>query len=175
MPPKKTNQDLLIIKLKRQSSTYIVDCNQKDSIGDLKKKLAHMINSTNGLKLDDRPVSLAEMDALIDKDNIPVPNIGMNDSDSESDGEINADDNDIKAKDSNSNSTELNDDSCVQVSEDDITLGTFTDPSDVYTSSVEVIDLPDSTKLNKMNNQDLGSLAFKIKSEEFKIYKPQYD
>lgn len=177
MPPKKINQDLIIVKLKRQSSTYILDCNQKDSIGDLKKKLAHMINSTNGLKVDDRPVSLAEMDALIDKDNKDVPNIDMNDSDSDSDLDIgiNTEDNDIKANDSKKNSTELNDDSFVQVLEDDITLGIFTDASDIFSSSIETIDLPDSTKLTKIDNQDLESLAFSIKSEEFKIYRPQYE
>lgn len=178
MPPKKTNTDLVILKLKRQSSTYILDLNVKDTVATIKEKLVVLINSTNGLKIIDNPISLDLQSSLehneADKD-IAIPKIGLNDSsDSDSNNDNNDDDDDLN-NDTKSTATEINNNSNIRVTTDDIFLGKFENSNDIYDSKIIEFDELDSTKLGKLQLQDFTTFAFKLKSEDFKIYKPQYD
>lgn len=180
MPPKKASKNLLVLKLKRQSSTYVVESNANGTLDDLKVKLTTMINSTNGLKKDDTPISLDVQDSMnlsAGVDHVPVPKIGLNDSsDSETEKAIaeNSEDEAIDIEEK-STATELNDNSHIQVSADQIIIGKFENGADIYASAIEEFDEADDSKLDKLDLEDFASLAFKLKDEEFKIYKPQYD
>lgn len=135
-----------------------------------------MINSTNGVKINDKPVSLEDQAALagtglINVD-VSVPKIGLNDSDSESDNASNNNDNDNETK---STATELNDNSNIKINTQDIIFGKFENINDIYNSQIVEFDVSDDTKINKLSLQDFTSLAFKLKSENFAIFKPQYE
>lgn len=139
-----------------------------------------MINSTNGIKLNDQPVSLDSVDAMntiLDNPNIEVPKIGLNDSDSENDDDGIENGNVVKDNDVEDKSvgTELNDNAQIEVSVTDVCLGTFDDINDIYRSKITELDTSDETKIDKLNLQDFVSIAFRYKDEEFRIYKPQYD
>lgn len=175
MPPKKNNADLLLLKLKRQASTYLVECNVNDTLGELKQKLTKMINSTNGIKVNDEPISLDVRDSIImqaDTKRVPMPKIGLNDSDSDADAKG---DEDVDIDDGKSTATEKNDASNVRVSVDAIKIGNFENSNDIYASKITEQSEPDETKLKGLGLQDFVALAFKLEGEEFRIYKPQYD
>lgn len=179
MPPKKNiNKELLILKVKRQASTYVVDLSIKDTVQVLKDKMVDMINSTNGLKVDDSPVTLEVQDMLDTEKlhDVKVPQIGLDDSDSDADQ-----DHDLEVQHDNNNgdvsslATELNNDSNVQISAEHITLGVIDDPNNIYDSQITDLDVTDSTKISTLGLQDFATLAFRFKDETYKIYKPQYD
>lgn len=175
MPPKKSNKDLLLLKLKRQASTYLVECTPNDSLGELKQRLTRMINSTNGLKVNDEPISLDVQDSINLPEHtscVPVPKIGLNDTDSDAEAEG---EEDVDFDDNKSTATEINDALNVQTTADIIKIGKFENSSDIYGSKIMEHNEPDETKLKEMDLQDFVSLAFKLEGEEFRIYKPQYD
>ena len=175
MTPKKNNTDLLLLKLKRQASTYLVECTANETLGELKQKLTTMINSTNGLKVNDEPISLDVQDSINlpeDTKHVPVPKLGLIDSDSDAEAEG---DEDVDIDDNKSTATEINDALNVQTTVDIIKIGNFENTSDIYGSKITEHNEPDETKLKELGLQDFVSLAFKLEGEEFHIYKPQYD
>ena len=182
MPPKKVIINTLILKLKRQSTTYMVEIPSDQTVSELKTCLVNMINSTNGLKMDDSLKSLDENGELNVNDKIEIPNIALDESDSDSDADLNSNTNsnigqqvDIENSEAKSASTEINDKSRLRVSNDDIVLGIFTDTNDFYTSTVEPLNEDVDVKLENLNFQDFTPIAFKYKDEKFKFYKPRYD
>lgn len=182
MPPKKVITNTLILKLKRQSTTYMVEIPSDQTVSELKSCLVNMINSTNGLKMDDSLESLDENGELNVNDKIEIPNIALDESDSDSDDDLNLNTNsnrgqqvDIENSEAKSASTEINDKSRLRVSNDDIVLGIFTDTNDIYTSTVEPLNEDVDVKLENLNFQDFTPIAFKYTDEKFKFYKPRYE
>lgn len=172
MPPKKANADLLLLKLKRHSSTYIVDVRKKNDLAHLKAKLVEMINTTGGLPIVDKPITLHGNSG--GPPDIEMPIIGVADSDSESDSDLQARDGNDESK-SASVSTDITASTKILVKEEDITLGLFSQLGDIHSSNVTILDMPDSTKIDKLNWQDFIPIAFKHKDEEFKLYRQQYE
>ena len=103
-----------------------------------------------------------------------MPIIGVADSDSESDSDLQARDGNDESK-SASVSTDITASTKILVKEEDITLGLFSQLGDIHSSNVTILDMPDSTKLDKLNWQDFIPIAFKHKDEEFKLYRQQYE
>jgi hypothetical protein len=178
MPPKKNRANIKIIKVKRQATTYMVDISLKDTVDTLKEKLVQMINTTDGLKLIDKPIGLQEQDSMkladINNESIKIPNIDLiDDSDSETENNVNNDKNNdqIDSDETKSNSNQ----NSIQISADGIKLGVFNDPNDIYNSEIADLDVEDTTKVEKLNLQDFATLAFKYGDEPYTIYEPKYE
>ncbi|CAI8509185.1 unnamed protein product [Pichia kudriavzevii] len=171
MPPKKSNEKPLILKAKRQSTTYMLDVSLKNTISQLKEKLVNMINTTGGLYVNNLPHKL-DTDALHIPDNdIEIPQIGLkNSSDSENE--------EVKSRsvdDNGSVATRISGNSPVQITTEDITLAIFDDQNDIYHSKIRNLELDDSAKIAELNLHDFMCLAFKFKDEEFKIFQTVYE
>lgn len=170
MPPKSSTPNVRIIKIKRQGTTYMMEVPLKSTFLDLKNTLMLMVNGTGGLKIDDKPIPLSDQDEILARgmsdNSIKVPDIGLvDDSDSDTDLENGKNDTEIN---SNTNSNNI------QITVNNIHLGSFTDNHDIYNCEINDMAVSDSTKIENLNFQDFVSLAFRYDNEPYIIYEPKY-
>lgn len=174
MPPKKDSGNLLFLKAKRQASTYFVGISKKDTVNQLKNVLVDMINQSGGLKLDDSPVPMNDDLEQINDQQMVVPKIGLNDSsDSEEENHDAGKNQNDDSNDAKSDDTEMNDPNRVKLTVDEITLGSFDNMNNIYSSNVSELTIEDGTKIETLFLQDFALIPFKYKDENFNIFKPQ--
>jgi len=163
MPQNRKNLPV-IVKFKRQSQTVFVTATPRETFGTLVSRLVDMINKMGGLKLENDPVKLDEVDGSDNADSglpeidIPKPSFetATSDEEQESIGDIK------QHKEAGG----------VQIDAEKLKFALPRDPSDIYKAGFKDVEYKPSDKISSLSLTDYSVIAFALNDEDFKICEP---